>query len=74
MIGPSHSRAINTSVSLFPALLKGAYPAVMAMTWGFVAVRDVAAAHLAVFCSWTGPRFVLGIGRYLCISICAKPI
>ena len=62
VIGPSHSRAINTSVSLFPALLKGAYPAVMAMTWGFVDVRDVAAAHLAAL---DRPG---AAGRYLCVA------
>lgn len=46
VIGPSLSRAINTSNQLFIDLLSGAYPGIMNFTWGFVDVRDVAAAHL----------------------------
>jgi dihydroflavonol-4-reductase len=46
VIGPSRSRSINTSNQLFVDLLKGAYPGVMNLTWGFVDVRDVADAHV----------------------------
>ena len=46
VIGPSMSKGINTSNQLFVDLLKGAYPGVMNLTWGFVDVRDVADAHV----------------------------
>lgn len=46
VIGPSHSAGINTSNQLFVDLLKGAYPGLMNLTWGFVDVRDVADAHI----------------------------
>jgi dihydroflavonol-4-reductase len=62
VIGPSHSHAVNTSPRIFVDLLAGKYPAVMALTWGFVDVRDVAAAHLAAL---DRPA---ASGRYLCIA------
>jgi len=46
VIGPSHTKTINTSNQTFVDLLKGTYPAVMDLTWGFVDVRDVATAHV----------------------------
>ncbi len=46
VIGPSLSPAINTSNQLFIDLLRGTYPGIMNLTWGFVDVRDVADAHL----------------------------
>jgi dihydroflavonol-4-reductase len=46
VIGPSLSAGINTSNQLFVDLLKGLYPGVMNLTWGFVDVRDVAEAHV----------------------------
>lgn len=46
VIGPSLSPAINTSNQMFVDLLKGTYPGVMNLTWGFVDVRDVADAHV----------------------------
>jgi dihydroflavonol-4-reductase len=46
VIGPSLMPAINTSNQLFVDLLKGTYPGVMNLTWGFVDVRDVADAHV----------------------------
>jgi dihydroflavonol-4-reductase len=60
--GPSHTRAINTSPQIFVDMLKGAYPAVLALTWGLVDVRDVAAAHVAAM-NVAGAK-----GRYLCVS------
>jgi dihydroflavonol-4-reductase len=46
VIGPSLMPAINTSSQMFVDLLKGVYPGVMNLTWGFVDVRDVAEAHV----------------------------
>lgn len=46
VIGPSLGPAINTSNQLFVDLLKGTYPGIMNLTWGFVDVRDVAEAHV----------------------------
>lgn len=62
VIGPSHSKAVNTSPQIMVSLLKGQYPAVMALTWGMVDVRDVAAAHVAAM---TAPG---AQGRYLCVA------
>jgi dihydroflavonol-4-reductase len=46
VIGPSLGKAVNPSNQLFVDLLKGTYPGVMNLTWGFVDVRDVADAHV----------------------------
>ncbi len=62
VIGPSHTKAVNTSNQTFVDILTGAYPAVMALTWGVVDVRDVARAHVAAM----DP--VAAAGRYLCVS------
>jgi dihydroflavonol-4-reductase len=47
VIGPAQTAAINTSNQTFVDILNGTYPAVMALEWGFVDVRDVADAHVA---------------------------
>ncbi len=60
VIGPSLSPGINTSNQLFVDLLKGAYPGVMNLTWGFVDVRDAATAHVAAM------ETVAAKGRYIC--------
>lgn len=62
VVGPSHTAAINTSPQTLLNILKGTYPAVLALTWGFVDVRDVAAAHIAAMAR------VAESGRYLCVS------
>ncbi|MGL4239034.1 SDR family oxidoreductase [Tabrizicola sp.] len=62
VIGPSHTKAVNTSPQTLVDMLKGTYPAVMALTWGFVDVRDVAAAHVAAM---NRPE---ANGRYLCVA------
>jgi dihydroflavonol-4-reductase len=62
VIGPSHTRAINTSPQTLVDLFKGTYPAVLDLTWGFVDVRDVAAAHVAAM---DKPE---AKGRYLCVA------
>lgn len=46
VIGPSFTPSLNPSNQLFVDLLKGTYPGVMSLTWGFVDVRDVAEAHV----------------------------
>jgi dihydroflavonol-4-reductase len=60
VIGPSLIPAINTSNQMFIDLLKGAYPGVMNLTWGFVDVRDVADAHVR------GMETPSAGGRYIC--------
>jgi dihydroflavonol-4-reductase len=47
VMGPSMTAEINTSNQTFVDMLKGTYPAIMALDWGVVDVRDVAAAHVA---------------------------
>ena len=46
VIGPSLSSGINTSNQVLVDLLRGAFPGVMSLTWGFVDVRDVATVHV----------------------------
>ena len=47
VIGPSLTSALNTSNRIFVDLLKGTYPGILSLTWGFVDVRDVAAGARA---------------------------
>ena len=61
VIGPSHTRAINTSNQIFVDIMAGKYPAIMALNWGFVDVRDVAIGHILAL---NGPAS----GRYICAS------
>lgn len=60
VIGPSLVPALNTSNQIFADLLKGVYPAVINLVWGFVDVRDVAEAHVRALETPTAS------GRYLC--------
>jgi dihydroflavonol-4-reductase len=60
VIGPSLSPALNTSNQMFVDLLRGAYPGIMNLTWGFVDVRDVALAHVLAM-ETQGAE-----GRYIC--------
>jgi dihydroflavonol-4-reductase len=62
VIGPALSPAINTSNQIFVDMAKGAYPAIMAIEWGFVDVRDVAQAHIAAMTAPTAN------GRYICAA------
>lgn len=62
VIGPSHTSAINTSNKTLVDLINGTYPAVMALDWGFVDVRDVADAHIAAMNARSAS------GRYICAS------
>ncbi|MBL8632307.1 MAG: SDR family oxidoreductase [Myxococcales bacterium] len=62
VIGPSYSPGLNTSNQLFVDLLKGTYPGIMNLTWGFVDVRDVALAHVL------GMETATAQGRYICAA------
>lgn len=62
VIGPSLSPALNPSNQLFVDLLKGTYPGIMSITWGFVDVRDVAAAHVLAMENENAQ------GRYICAN------
>jgi dihydroflavonol-4-reductase len=62
VVGPSHTKAINTSPQIFVDMIKGKYPAIMALDWGFVDVREVADAHIAAMNTATAS------GRYICAS------
>lgn len=44
--GPSLSPALNTSPGVIRGLLMGEFPGILSVEWGFVDVRDVAAAHV----------------------------
>lgn len=59
VIGPAQTAAINTSNQMFIDILAGVYPAVLALEWGFVDVRDVADAHVTAIDPHVAP------GRYL---------
>jgi dihydroflavonol-4-reductase len=60
VIGPSLTAGLNTSNQLFVDLVKGTYPGIIALTWGFVDVRDVAEAHVRAM------ERPAAHGRYLC--------
>jgi dihydroflavonol-4-reductase len=62
VIGPAHSAVINTSNQTFVDIVGGKYPAIMALDWGFVDVRDVADAHLRAL------ETAGASGRYICAS------
>ncbi|MDQ3032580.1 MAG: SDR family oxidoreductase [Myxococcota bacterium] len=65
VIGPSRSPGLNTSNQLFADMLKGVYPGIMNLTWGFVDVRDVALAHVRAF------ETKAASGRYICANTTA---
>lgn len=62
VIGPSFTAGLNPSNQLFADLVKGTYPGVMNLTWGFVDVRDVAHAHVLAMQTATAK------GRYICAA------
>lgn len=59
VIGPSMAKAVNESNKILVDLMNGAYPMIMALTWGFVDVRDVAQAHVRALTAQAK-------GRYIC--------
>jgi len=58
--GPSLSAGVSTSNQLFIDIANGQYPALMALNWGFVDVREVARAHILAM---KAPN---AKGRYIC--------
>ena len=60
VIGPSLTAQLNTSNAILADLVKGTYPGILALTWGFVDVRDVALAHVLAL------ETRQAAGRYLC--------
>ena len=60
VVGPSLVPGLNTSNQVFVDLLKGTYPGIVGLTWGFVDVRDVAAAHVRAMDTPSAS------GRYIC--------
>ncbi|KZK75114.1 MAG: epimerase [Pelodictyon luteolum] len=60
--GPSLSPGVNTTNGILRDILTGVYPGIMDMNWGFVDVRDTAAAHILAM---NAPE---ARGRYLCSS------
>jgi dihydroflavonol-4-reductase len=62
VIGPSHTAAVNESNKVLVDLATGRYPAILALNWGFVDVRDVADAHIAAIATKEAE------GRYICAS------
>ncbi len=62
VIGPSLTPAVNTSNQVFVDLVRGVYPMIMGLTWGFVDVRDVALAHVLAM------ETAGASGRYLCAN------
>ena len=60
VIGPSFTRSLNESNRMLAGMTKGVYPGVLALTWGFVDVRDVARAHVLALETPSAK------GRYLC--------
>lgn len=62
VVGPSHTNAINSSNQILVDIIKGQYPAILALDWGFVDVRDVADAHIAAM---ENPK---AEGRYITAS------
>jgi dihydroflavonol-4-reductase len=62
VLGPSLSPGTNYSTQIFVNLANGVYPAIPALTWGCVDVRDVAEAHVRAM------ETPSASGRYLCAS------
>lgn len=62
VIGPSMTKAVNTSNQVFVDLVKGQYPAIVSLMWGLVDVRDVADAHVRAM------RTPKAKGRYVCVA------
>jgi len=63
VIGPAlNNTDINTSNQVFKDILDGKFPGIMKIGWGFVDVRDVAAAHVLVI------QKKEAAGRYVCAN------
>jgi dihydroflavonol-4-reductase len=66
IVGPSLVPGLNTSNQIFVDLLKGTYPGIVGLTWGFVDVRDVATAHIRAM------DVPSASGRYICAGEAAS--
>jgi nucleoside-diphosphate-sugar epimerase len=66
IVGPSLVPGLNTSNQIFVDLLKGTYPGIVGLTWGFVDVRDVATAHIRAMDTPSAS------GRYICAGEAAS--
>lgn len=62
VIGPSLTPGLNTSNQIIVEALTGVFPAIMALNWGVVDVRDVALAHALA------AETPSASGRYLCAA------
>ena len=62
VIGPSHGPSLNTSNQIIRDIMKGLYPTIMTVNWGFVDVRDVAKSHILAM------ETPSASGRYLCAN------
>jgi dihydroflavonol-4-reductase len=62
VIGPALGPGTNTSNQIFVDVAAGAYPAIMALDFGIVDVRDVAVAHVRAL------DLAAAHGRYLCAA------
>jgi len=60
VIGPSLTAGLNTSNQVLVDIVRGTYPGIISLTWGFVDVRDVAEAHIQAM------ERPAAHGRYLC--------
>jgi dihydroflavonol-4-reductase len=58
--GPSLGPSLNTTNRMIRDIMKGVFPGIMDINWGFVDVRDVAKAHILAMENDTAS------GRYLC--------
>jgi len=63
VVGPSHIKELNPSMSVVASLLNKGYPVVMDVAWAFVDVRDVARAHILAV---QNPK---ANGRYLAANV-----
>lgn len=62
VMGPSLTKALNTSNKVIADLLNGVHPGIVSLTWGIVDVREVADAHVRAM---DAPE---AKGRYLCAA------
>jgi dihydroflavonol-4-reductase len=62
VIGPSLGPGLNTSNAILRDILRGVFPGIIGLSWGFVDVRDVAHAHVLAM------EVPKASGRYLCAS------
>jgi dihydroflavonol-4-reductase len=62
VIGPAHTPVVNASNLTLIEMITGTFPAIMALEWGYVDVRDVADTHIAAM------NTKQASGRYICAA------